>query len=79
MANRKYASEEEKWQHWQEILVKNADNYRSELSKEYSEETGIKLYNNEKQASNIELFNPERARLIFNHIERIGTLCKSTN
>jgi hypothetical protein len=71
MTLRTYASEEEKFQHWQNILDKYADNCVPELSLELSNETGIKLENNEAKASQKTLFDPQRAKEIFNHIGKI--------
>jgi hypothetical protein len=71
MVIKKYATDAERDKHWQKILDEYSDNYGSELSTEMSKETGVKLKNNEVKASGKELFNPERAKLIFNHIFKI--------
>ncbi len=68
MAVRKYASVEERDKHWQSILDKNADNCKPELSLQIAEETGVNLQNNEVKASDKKLFNPDRAKIIFNHV-----------
>jgi hypothetical protein len=68
MKLRKYASAEERDQHWQSILDKNTDNFQPELSVKLSKKLGVKLSNDEVKASDMTLFNPERAKKIFDHI-----------
>jgi hypothetical protein len=68
MALRKYASEEAKYQHWQNILDKYADNCLPELSMDLSEKMGTKLTNNEVKASEKNLFDAVRAKKVFDHI-----------
>jgi CRISPR/Cas system-associated protein Cas7 (RAMP superfamily) len=68
MASQNHISEEQKNLHWQSILDEYADNFDSELSKELSEQTGVKLKNNEVKVSGKNLFEPKRAKVIFDHI-----------
>jgi CRISPR/Cas system-associated protein Cas7 (RAMP superfamily) len=68
MVSQNHISEEQKNMQWQSILDEYADNFDSELSKELSEQTGVKLKNNEVKVTGKNLFEPERAKVIFDHI-----------
>jgi hypothetical protein len=69
MELRTYASREEKFKNWQNILNQYADKRKPELSIALSTKLEVKLLNNEVPAAKLVLFTSEAAEKTYKYLE----------